>query len=167
MSSLIIHSDWFSFHLIFCPSFAPFWPITHVVRRTNCFLDPSIAETQRAHYNPHHISYWTGLLKSDPEPWVVIWNHYKALSKGIKEHYGDLSINLTVFMMRQVYHGGYDPLWNIILKQRTNWTTWWQWVACPSTGDLKISFADGPISAHKNTVFSINLLKTIEQKKPV
>lgn len=148
-------------------SFAPFWPITHVVRRTNCFLDPSIAKTQRSHYNPHHLSYWMGLLKSNPEPWVVIWNHYKALSKGIESLHGDLDVNNTVYMVRDVYHGGYDPIWNMILKLNSEWTTWWQWTTCPASGEIKISFADEKTSAHHNPVFSFNFLKTIEHQHPV
>ena len=145
----------------------PFWAITNVVRRTNCFLDPDVAETQRDFYNPNHIAYWLSVFGNHPTPWVVVWFHFKALSKGIETHYGDLNVNRTIFMMRQVYHGAYDPLWNIALRQRTNWTTWWQWVACPETGDMKISFADGEMSAHRNTVFSINLLDTIKNKSPI
>jgi hypothetical protein len=145
----------------------PFWKINHVVRRTNCYLSPELAETQRDYYNPNHISYWLSVFDEHPDPWVVVWYHFKSLSKGIMSLWGDLNVNRTVFMMRQVYHGAYDPVWNIVLRQRTNWTTWWQWVACPSTGELKISFADGAMSAHKNTVFSLNLLETIKNHRPV
>ena len=145
----------------------PFWSIKDVVRRTNCFLDSSMAETQREYYNPHHLVYWLGLFKENPDPWVVVWNHYKALSKGIESQWGNLDINTTTFIVRQVYHGSYDPIWDFILQFRTDWTTWWQWIACPATGEFKIAFADGRISAHHNTIYSFNFLETIEQHHPV
>lgn len=148
-------------------SYFPFWEIKDTVRRTNCFLDPSMAETQRTYYNPNHLSYWMSLLTDEPDPWIIVWNHYKALSKGIESQWGKLDINSTTYMVRQVYHGGYDPLWKFFLQFRTDWTTWWQWVACPATGEFKIAFADGPISAHHNTIFSFNFLETIKNHRPV
>jgi hypothetical protein len=143
----------------------PFWEIRDVVRRTNCFLSPELAKTQRDNYNPRHISYVLGLLNGD-EPWLVLWNHYKALSKGIEENWGKINLIDAILIMRRVYHGDYDPMWNIILNTMDEWTTWWQWVAKPKTGEVMISFADGEISAHYTPVFSINLLKTIENKTP-
>jgi hypothetical protein len=147
-------------------SHKPFWAIRDVVRRTNCFLNPTLAETQREYYNPNHILYWLSSFSEHPDPWTVIWNHFKALSKGIESQWGKLDINSSTYMVRQVYHGGYDPIWNLMLL-RAEWTTWWQWVACPATGEFKIAFANGDMSAHYNTVFSFNFLETIRNHKPI
>ena len=140
----------------------PFWLIKDVVRRTNCFLDEETAETQRDPYNPRHFQYWFG-----SEPWNVIFHHYKAISKGIERNYGQLTINSTMQMMRNAYNGQYDLIWRLLMLSGTGWSTWWQWVACPKTGDMQISFADGEISAHSNDkIFSLNFLKTIENQVP-
>ena len=148
-------------------SHAPFWAIRDVVRRTNCFLNPTLAKTQRDHYSPNHLSYWLSSFSDHPDPWIVIWNHFKSLSKGIESQWGKLDINSSTYMVRQVYHGGYDPIWNLILKLRTEWTTWWQWVACPATGEFKIAFANGETSAHHNIIFSFNFLDTIQNHRPI
>jgi len=143
----------------------PFWAIENVVRRTNCFLHPNLAATQRDHYSPRHPAYCLGLIQGT-NAWWFVWNHFKALSKGIESNWGRLDVNSTLFTMRSVYHGMYDPLWNFMLKTGMTWTTWWQWVACPKSGEVKISFAKGDVSAHQNTVFEFNFLNTLENHYP-
>jgi hypothetical protein len=140
----------------------PFWSIKDVVRRTNCFLNQDTQQTQRDHYNPRHYQYWLEMA-----PWIVIFNHYKAISKGVQRNYGDLTVDSTMQIMRNAYHGQYDLIWRLILARGASWSTWWQWVACPETGDMQIAFADGEISAHSNDyIFEINFLKTIENQIP-
>ena len=147
-------------------SLNPFWSIPQVVRRTNCFLNPDLASTQRDIYSPRSSRYWMSLFSENPEPWPIIWNHYKALSKGIEENYGELDVNSTMNMLKSVYHGGFDPIWNIILSLQSGWSTWWQWVACPATGEFLITFAKGSTSAHWNQAFSINFIETLKEKQP-
>jgi len=147
-------------------SLSPFWSIPFVVRRSNCFLDPKLAEKQRDIYNPRDMRYIFGLLKDEPDPWFVIWHHYKALSNGIQDTYGRMDVNTSMEMVRNVYHGGYDPIWKIILSFRSGWETWWQWIACPETGEFIITFAKGQTSAHWNNEFKINFLETLENKQP-
>lgn len=145
----------------------PFWQIPDVVRRTNCFLSPEIAKTQRDIYNPSHLSYWRSLFSKNPEPWPVLWNHYKSLSKGLERHWGTMNLNDSLQIMKKVYQGGYDPIWNLLLKTQHGWTTWYQWVAKPLTGEIKIRFADGETSALGTSIFSMNLLETIRNKSPL
>jgi len=147
-------------------SIKPFWSIPNVVRRTNCFLDPSLASSQRDIYNPNAMAYWISFISEDPNFWPITWNHYKALSIGIEKNYGSLDVNSTMTMLRTVYHGGYNPLWDIILTLQPSWSTWWQWVACPETGEFLITFAKGQLSAHWKSYFSLNFLKTLENKQP-
>ena len=144
---------------------APFWPIEHVVRRTNCFLDPSLALEQRTIYNPNHLIYWVRLIL-EGEPWASVWSHYKALSLGLEDKWGRIQVTNSVDMIRSVYHGGYDPIWEFLLQFRDEWTTWWQWVAKPGTGEFVISFANGQTSAHWEPVLSFDLIKSIDNRLP-
>jgi len=142
---------------------SPFWSIKDVVRRSNIFLDPTTAAVQRNPYNPRHPRHILGMLKG--EPWYYVWHHYKALSNGIERHWGQLDINNTFDMLREVYHGGYDPVWRFMVSGYPK-ETWWQWVTCPASGEIHISFAEGERSAYLNDIHGLNLLKTLENKYP-
>jgi hypothetical protein len=144
---------------------APFWSIEDVVRRSNCFLNPSLALEQRPIYNPNHFLYWIGLILKG-EPWASVWSHYKALSLGLEESWGKIDLINSITLIRSVYHGGYDPIWEFLLTFREEWTTWWQWVAKPKTGQFYISFADGETSAHWTPVLSFDLIKSIDNRLP-
>ena len=144
----------------------PFWAIEDVVRRSNCFLHPDLAEEQREYYRPNCALYWLDLLRGG-EPWAAVWSHYKTLSIGLEKSWGKIDEINAITLIRTVYHGGYDPVWNIILSLRDNWTTWWQWVAKPISGTFTISFADGETSAHWTPVLSFDLLKSIEAHEPI
>jgi hypothetical protein len=148
-------------------SLNPFWSINSVVRRTNCFLDPDLASTQRDIYNPRAIQYWLSLFTENPQTFPINWNHYSALSNGIEANYGTLDVNLSMDMVQSVYVGGYNPMWKLILSTiKDEWSTWWQWVACPETGEFLITFASGQTSAYHNQAFSLNFIETLEKKQP-
>ena len=144
---------------------APFWAIEDVVRRSNCFLDPNLALEQRSMYNPNNLIYWIHLILQG-EPWAAIWSHYKALSIGLEEEWGKIQVMKSVNMIRNVYHGGYDPVWEFLMGFRDEWTTWWQWVAVPKTGEFVISFAKGESSAHWQQVLSFDLRRSIDNQIP-
>lgn len=148
-------------------SLNPFWSINSVVRRTNCFLDPDVASTQRDIYNPNSLYYWLSMFSDNPHLFYVMWHHYKALSNGIEANYGQLDVNLSMSMVQSVYVGEYDPMWKFILSTiKDGWSTWWQWVACPETGEFLITFARGQTSAYRNQAFSLNFIETLEKKQP-
>jgi hypothetical protein len=144
---------------------APFWPIEQVVRRSNCYLDPSLALEQRTIYNPNNLIYWIRLILQG-EPWAAVWSHYNALSLGLEDKWGQIQVMNSVDMIRTVYHGGYDPIWELLLSFRDEWTTWWQWVARPGSGEFVISFANGQTSAHWEPVLSFDLIKSIDNRLP-
>jgi hypothetical protein len=149
-------------------SIDPFWEIDHVVRRTNVFLDPTLAAVQRNRYNPQSFLLWLlfkfGLLnKSNFYPH---WSHYKTLSKEIEKHWGTMDLNATMSMLRTVYSGRTDFSFFIIRKIIRLFTSLHQWVSCPETGDMVVSFADADKSAYENPVHYFNLFELLESEPP-
>lgn len=128
------------------------------------FLNPETSSLQRDHYDPRHPQYMIELLKGG-EPWYYVWHHYKALSKGIQLYWGTMDINTTMDMLRNVYHGSFDVMWRFMLSLAEK-ETWWQWVSCPATGEMIISFANRANSAYRNPVFGISLKKVLEDETP-
>ena len=62
----------------------PFWQIKDVVRRTNFFISPQLAATQRSHYNPAGLKGFIRLFLGDP--YFAIWQSYKAMSIEIERN---------------------------------------------------------------------------------
>jgi hypothetical protein len=150
-------------------SISPFWEIDHVVRRTNCYIDPEITATQRDPYSPRDLSYiliYLGLLKG--KKWVFItWNHYKALSKGMEKHWGNMDLNNTMSTLQEVYQLKHDIIWRTIIQLLgSRYETWWQWVACPKTGNILVSFASADKNAWENPVHYFNMFELLDSKPP-
>jgi hypothetical protein len=138
-----------------------FWQIKDVVRRTNLFHNKETAAAQREHYNPRHLANILAVFEGDLNYYT--WIHYKALSKGIESIWGVMDVNNTMEMLRNVYHGHYDPLWYLV---HMNKETWWQWVACPKTGDFLISFATADETAFENPIHRVNLMGILANESP-
>jgi hypothetical protein len=156
----------------------PFWSINNVVRRTNFFIDPEIAATQRSRYNPGGI---IGLLKGffslkiilsnkgnftmfTPNSIFPIWWNYKVMSKEIEKKRGTLDLENTMLMLRNVYNGETDKFLKIttkLVKGHGFLESWNQWVACPETGDVLVSFASDNKYASKNPVHHFNLFELL------
>lgn len=141
-------------------STTPFWQMDHIVRRTNCFIDPSLAATQRVYYNPRGLCSLLGMLKG--EKWFVIWIHYNTLSNELENHWGTMDLNATMSMLRTVYRGYTGILWFLIQHSRVAYNSMHQWVACPETGDMVISFASADNSAFENPVHYFNLFELLD-----
>ena len=152
----------------------PFWSIDHVVRRTNFFIDPETAATQRDRYHPGGI---IGLIKAifslrllsqnqetftffSPDFIFPIWWNYKVISKEIQKKWGVLDLQNTMSLIRNVYNGKTNMLLSIMIKLSKGHgflESWNQWVACPETGDMLVSFASRDKYASKNPVHHFNL----------
>lgn len=144
----------------------PFKKIKQVVRRTNIFLNKKTAKQQRKIYNPKNIINIIGfILNPSKTPWYYVWNHYISLSRGIEKIWGNMNINNTMEMLRDVYKGKNSIIWKIILNICPK-DTWWQWVATPKTGEIKIAFTEKENGAHFSDTLTFNLLKTLENKEP-
>ena len=133
----------------------PFWQIRDFVRRGNMCIHPLIAECQRKNYDPSGLN---GLIKYllKKNMAYVPWSQYRAISKEIANQHGTLDLNSTMTLFRDVYTGKTDLIFGIM--QRLNYyRSGHQWVACPKTGDLKISFGTHTKNACDNNVYDFNL----------
>jgi hypothetical protein len=150
----------------------PFWSIDHVVRRGNLFINPECAAVQRTHYYPwSFIRYFIfgylarilGFYKFENYYFYPQWMRYKGLSIGIEEIWGTMDLNTTMSMLRSVYRGETLDVMDFKKQFIFATNTAYQWVACPETGDIVISFSSGETNAHENPVHYFNLFDLLEQ----
>jgi len=135
----------------------PCWIIDHVVRRTNFFVDPTTAATQRKRYDPSSFLLWL----FHKNYYFPFWWHYRVLSREIEKHWGKLGLNSTMYMLRKVYLGRTDFF--LFLARIIGFLhTMHQWVACPETGDILISFADVGKNAFEKPVYHFNLFRLLD-----
>jgi len=145
-------------------SIYPFWMIENVSRRSNCFISPDCAVMERKHYNPSGFRSLLRLILG-LDNYFVPWTHYKALSKGFENNWGNLDLNTTMDMFRNVYLGKTNLLFYIMMKLYF-YQPVHQWVACPKNGDMVISFASADKMAQYNPVHYFNLFELLEAKPP-
>lgn len=139
----------------------PFWKIKDVVRRTNFFLEPTIALTQRENVNPAGFKSFMQLLLRT-SIFYAVWRSYRAVSKDIEKKWGTLKLDSSMDMIRNAYAGNTDLLLKLIvtLAEGTSFNRAWNmWVADPISGDILICFAkDGKIS-FENPVHYFNMFE--------
>lgn len=135
----------------------PFWKIQDVVRRTNFFVEPVMASTQRSRYNPSTLLSFFDLFKG--EPFFPLWRKYKSMSEEIEKNWGEINLDSSMSIMRKVYSGRTDLLLFVFLSLGKNsiLTDFHQWSYCPKTGDFVVSFADGENYAHETDMHYFNL----------
>jgi len=148
----------------------PFWAMDHVVRRTNMFVDPTMAASQRAWYNPSMFPLLSVLLGINPMGGTSIsaagsWVHYEALSKGIQQKWGSLNLTNVMTLLRVVYLGKTDIRFYLMQKAKAH-TTIYQFVSCPETGDILVSFATKHQSAFENPVHAFNFFDLVNESPP-
>lgn len=159
----------------------PFWPIDHVVRRTNFFIDPEISAIQRDRYHPGGIIGFIKAISSlgaisknqekftffSPDLLFPVWCNYREVSKEIQKRWGLLDLQNTMSIIRNVYNGKTNilfPIMKKISKGHGYLESWNQWVAYPETGDMLVSFASRDKYASKNPVHHCNLFKLLKSK---
>ena len=144
-------------------STSPFWEIKDVVRRTNFFIAPELAATQRPHYNPAGIKGFMRIFKG--EPYFVIWRSYKVMSELIEKNYGSFDLNTSMQLFQRGYRGDTDLMLKILIKlaKGTSFNRAWNmWVACPENGDIVVSFAHGNKIAFDMPYHYFNLYKLLQ-----
>lgn len=139
---------------------APFWTIKDSIRRSNCYLDPQLVAMQREIYSPRAFRYIFNVLPGGVM-WYHSWLRYKSMGKGIEQWYSDIDLNLSMGILRKVYHGGYDLMWFVMNQIYNPMQAWWQWAACPQTGDFQVSFASADNLAYDEPVYSFNLFEIL------
>ncbi len=146
----------------------PFWTIENVVRRTNFFIAPKLAATQRTHYDPSGITGFIRLIMKK-DPFFAIWRSYEVVSEAIEKNYGEIDLNGTMELMQHVYRGDTDMLLKIIIKlaEGTSFNRAWNmWVACPERGDMVVSFAEGNEIAFDTPYHYFNFYRLLEEEPP-
>ena len=142
----------------------PFWQISHVLRRKNFFIHPLLASTQRPNYNPKHFVSSIAKLFATNQ-YYDWWRFYSTISKETEKLWGNIDLNNTMSLIRSVYRGETDLLlrfWNA-----GNFTPpYHQWVACPETADIAISFGTAEKPAQYNPVHYFNLFKLLNSEPP-
>lgn len=147
-------------------SIKPFWSIKNAVRRSNMFVDPTTAVTQRKKYNPSFLPLLNMFLKRNQMSGTSVtaagtWMHYVAISKGIESEWGNFNLNKTMNVLRNIYLGKTDIRF-LILQILGVYSTPYQWVMCPETGDFVLSFATRDKSAFKNPVNYFNFYELLK-----
>jgi len=139
----------------------PFWKIKDAVRRTNFFLEPSIALTQRYTVNPGGIANFLKLVKRT-SIFYAVWRSYKAVSQDIDDNWGMLNLSSSMNLIRNSYAGNTDLLLKLIVKlaEGTSFNRAWNiWVADPTSGDILVCFTkDGEI-AFENPIHHFNMFE--------
>lgn len=149
----------------------PFWAIEHVVRRTNVFIEPTIAKTQRNRYDPRGFIGFLNLLlyKKTNCPFFAVYQLYESVSKQIYVSWGTLNLNETMEVLQTGYHGEGFPLLRLIemLGKGTGMAEAWnQWVACAATGDMVVSFATHDQMAFKVKPHYFNFYDLLDADPP-
>jgi hypothetical protein len=156
-------------------STSPLWSMDHVVRRTNFFIHPDLAATQRYVYDPTNFPRWVmwklGII--DKDTYFVEYYHYVALSEGMQKQWGNLDLNTTMSILRDVYNYNTDVIWFKIMDKIFEivydwdiYTSWHQWIACPETGDFVVSFANANNKACENPVHYFNFYELLKAGPP-
>jgi hypothetical protein len=145
-------------------SIEPFWAIEDVVRRGNLYIAPSLASSQRDIYNPSGLPGFLRFLFGG-DVYFVVWSQYKAISEEIERQHGTLNLNSTITLMRYVYDGETDPVFNF-MQIIGAYVSGHQWVAYPESGEMVISFSDGSTLAHETPIHYFNLFELLEATPP-
>jgi hypothetical protein len=144
----------------------PFWQIEDVVRRTPGYIDPACAavEVGRIRYDPSGLR---GVLDAltGKSYMVIPWIHYRALSHQIERYYGNLDVYRTMAALREEYTGATD-LWMLLVTRLGSYQCLCQWVMCPETGEMAISFASTHRRACYEPVHHFNVFELMEAEPP-
>ena len=94
----------------------------------------------------------------------VIWIHYRALSKGLEESWGTLDLDRTMNVMCDMYMGKTDAVFRVLQDLFFIYQPFHQWVACPETGDMLVTFAGPDTIASVNPAHHFNLFDLLESE---
>lgn len=145
----------------------PFWQIKGVARRTPMYIDPSCAAVEfgRIRYDPSGLR---GVFDAiTGKTYMVIpWIHYRALSNQIEKYYGSLDVNSTMTALREEYTGKSD-FWMLLATQvARSYQSLCQWVICPETGGMVISFASSYTRACYSPTHYFNFFELLDAESP-
>jgi hypothetical protein len=145
----------------------PFWQIKDVVRRLSIYIDPACAavEYDRFQYNPSGLISFLYSMFKNSHIWYT-WTHYRALSDQVERYYGTLDVNSTMTALREEYTGKSNFIMYLTTKIIGLWQCLYQWVVCPETGEMVISFASPDTRACSEPLHYFNIYELLEAEKP-
>jgi len=146
----------------------PFWRIKDVVRRVPQYVSPQCAalEHNRYRYDPSGL-FGLFLFVSQQSYMFIGWTHYKALSEVLERRYGSLDLNGTMALLRDEYVGKTNLIMKVLRTVHyPSFQCLCQWVCCPKTGDIVISFARNSTLACYNQVYYFNTFDLFRTEPP-
>jgi hypothetical protein len=145
----------------------PFWQIKQVIRRTPQYVAPACADVEinRIRYDPSGLPGFLYFLAGKSNMFFP-WIHYKALSEQIEKYYGTLDLNSTMQALREEYTGKSDFVMWLGITTLGIYKAMAQFVVCPKTGDMVISFAGKNTRACSNPVHYFNIFKLLAEEPP-
>jgi hypothetical protein len=144
----------------------PFWQIKEVVRRTNFFIDPKLASTQRNDYDPSGIKGFISIFKG--EPFFPLWRKYKSMSEEIENNWGNINLDSGMTLMRKVYTGKTDVFMFVFVRfnKQSILCDFQQWGICPKSGEFVISFSDANSFSHETQLHYFNIYELFNSEPP-
>ena len=144
----------------------PFWQIKDVVRRSIFYIDPECAsvEFERFQYNPSGLKSFIYACFGRSGIWFR-WIHFRELSEQIERYYGTFDVNSTMKALREEYTGKSSFLMYFNTRILGIWQCLYQWVVCPETGEMVISFASSDTRACYEPIYYFNIFNLIEAEK--
>ena len=135
----------------------PFWCIENVVRRTNFFINPTLASSQRDNYNPGGVKGFLKIFEGDS--FFPLWRKYRSMSIEIDKKWGEFDLNSSINLLRKVYSGKTDFLlfFFLMIGKNSILCDFHQWAVCPDTGDFIISIANENKYAHETDLHYFNI----------
>jgi hypothetical protein len=115
------------------------------------------------------IAFFKLLFFQKSNPYFAVYQLYQSVSKEIYVSGGNLSLNKTMEVLQNGYRAKDFPLLRLI-ERLGNGTgmaeAWNQWVACPATGDMVLSFANHDQMAFKTETHYFNLYELLSESPP-
>ncbi len=159
----------------------PFYSIENVVRRTNFFIEPKIAKTQRNYYDIGGFDgFFRFFIKSiesaifnndevfSTDYMYPLFRSYTVVSKNIEKNFGELDLVNTLEILNKIYNDKCDILiksmiyiGKVLGKDYHVFESWNQWSADLKTGDMLLSFAEKNSYASENNAHIFNLYNLI------
>jgi len=146
-----------------CESKFPFYTLNHIIRRTNCFVNPETSATQRDIYNSLHPR-----NVFDKKSFAFVsYVHYRMVSLGCQEYTGDnkkLDLSNSLESIRNAYNLEYGSVFMFLLHKffLGEYNAWYQWSYTPFSGDLLICYASSDKTASENPIHHFNFYELLD-----
>jgi hypothetical protein len=150
----------------------PCYAIDNILRRTNFFINKSLALTQRHFYNPKSLLNLLSIVVPKTrysfirELPILFWASYDALSRALNDEWGSINLHDLMNLVRDVFNGNNNLYFkfNKFTKNINGAHIYGihQWATCPETGDMLICFQKEKLSSYEQPVHYFNLFNLLD-----